>query len=65
MENNAGKGEWEEVPRHRLANAHYIIFTDEFGEFTLKGNRVLNREEFREFCNRGKSKQGILEALQR
>lgn len=65
MENNAGKGEWEEVPSHRLADAHYIILTDEFGEFTLKGNRVLNRAEFRDFCDCGRTKQGILAALQK
>ncbi len=62
-EKGAGKGQWEEVPRHRLSDAHYIILTDEFGEFTLKGSRVLNRAEFRDFCDLGKTKNDILAAL--
>ncbi|CAG0928394.1 hypothetical protein PLCT1_00722 [Planctomycetaceae bacterium] len=56
---------WEEVPSYRLSDAHYIILTDEFGEFTLKGSRVLNRAEFRDFCDRGKNKADILAALNR
>lgn len=64
-EKGAPKGDWGTVPEDLLKESHYIILTDEFGEFTLKGNRVLNRAEFRDFCDKGKTKQGILAALQK
>jgi hypothetical protein len=64
-EKGAPKGDWGSISEDLLKESHYIILTDEFGEFALKGNRVLNRAEFRDFCDRGKTKRDILSALNR
>ncbi len=64
-EKGAPKGDWGTISEDLLKESHYILLTDEFGEFTLKGSRVLNRAEFREICDRGKNKADILAALNR
>ena len=60
-----GTGEWEVVKGHQLGTSSYLIAVDEFAEVELKGNRVLNREELRAICDRERTKENILAALQR
>ncbi len=60
-----GKGEWEEVPAHRLSKSQYLIPVDEFAEVELPGLKVLTRRELREVCDREKTKEAILQALRR
>jgi len=56
-------GPWQQVEGSRLEKANYLIAVDEFAEVELSGNRALTREEFREICNRGQTKEGILALL--
>ena len=60
-----GEGDWTPVKPHRLVGANYLIPVDEFAEVELKGIRVLSREEFRAICDREKTKEAIMAALQR
>jgi len=60
-----GLDPWQEAESHQLQNAYYLIPVDEFAEVELKGNRVLSREELRAICDRAKTKEAILEALQK
>ena len=60
-----GEGDWKPVEPHRLQGASYLIAVDEFAEVELKGRRVLTREEFRAICDREKTKEAILAALQK
>lgn len=60
----AKEGEWLAVEASRLGASKYLIAVDEFAEVELKGLRVLNREEFRMLCDRGKNKSAIVRLLQ-
>jgi hypothetical protein len=61
----AAQGNWKLVENERLENSNYFIPVDEFAEVEIKGTRVLTREELREICDREKTKEAILKALQR
>jgi hypothetical protein len=60
----ARQGDWTVVESHRLEGSHYYIPVDEFAEVEIKGMRVLTREELRAICDREKTKEAILKALQ-
>jgi len=57
--------EWEIVENYKLGKVTYLIPVDEFSEFRLSGRRVLNRKEFRKTCDEHKTKEAILENLNR
>lgn len=59
-----GEGAWQAVEPHRLEAAHYLIPVDEFAEVEIKGMRVLTRDELRAVCDREKTKEKIVAALQ-
>jgi hypothetical protein len=59
-----GEGEWQEVEQHRLASSDYLIAVDEFAEVETKGLHVPTREEWRAVCDREKTREAILKALQ-
>ena len=48
----------------QLRDRNYLIPVDEFVEVELRGLRVLSREELRQVCDREKTKEAILEALE-
>jgi len=58
-------GDWQVAEDHQLEAANYLIPVDEFAEVKLSGIKVLSREELREICNREKTKEKILAALQK
>lgn len=60
-----GPGEWKKMEAHRLASGHYVIAVDEFAEIELAGLRTLTREELRAVCDREKTKEAIVKALQK
>jgi hypothetical protein len=60
-----GDGDWEVISVFKLRGADYLIPVDEFAEVELKGLRVLNREELRAVCDAQKTKQAIIQALQK
>ena len=59
-----GEGKWKELERYQLDPLNVLIPVDEFAEVDLQGNRVLNREELRALCDRYKTKEAIVKALQ-
>ena len=56
-------GAWQEVERWKLGDSHYVIPVDEFAEFEIDGLDAPTREEFREVCDRHKTKENIVDAL--
>ncbi len=60
-----GSGDWKPVEPYKLLPIEYLIPVDEFAEVELKGGRVLSRAELRAICDRMKTKEKILEALQK
>jgi len=60
-----GEGDWAPVPPGQLQGAQYLVPVDEFAEVEVKGGRVLTRAELRALCDRLKTKQAIVSALQR
>jgi len=46
------------------AASHYLIPVDEFAEIELPGLRALSREEFRQVCDRAKTKDAIIKELE-
>jgi hypothetical protein len=59
-----GGREWDTAPSYRLGEAHYLIPVDEFVEVELQGLKVLDRDELRTVCDRERSKEAIVAALQ-
>ena len=59
-----GEKEWQEVEPERLEPAHYLLAVDEFAEVELPGVRVLPREQLRAVCDRHRTRQAIVTALQ-
>jgi hypothetical protein len=59
-----GEGEWKPVEDYKLGPSEYLIPVDEFAEVELKGLKVLTREELRTICDREKTKEAIVRALQ-
>jgi hypothetical protein len=59
-----GEGEWKPVEEYKLGPSEYLIPVDEFAEVELKGLKVLTREELRALCDREKTKEAIVRALQ-
>ena len=56
---------WAVVRPGLMLPSHYLIPVDEFAEVELKGLRVLDRAEFRRICDEGKTREGIIGALER
>ena len=61
----AEDAEWLEIESWRTSPANQLILIDEFAEVTLKGVRVLSREELREACDAEGTKEKIVGALSR
>jgi hypothetical protein len=55
---------WQTVEPYRLETAEYLIPVDEFAEIALRGGRVLTRDELRGVCDRKKTKEAIISALE-
>ena len=64
LKSREGDGEWKDAAPHQLRTAHFLIPVDEFAEVELRGNRSLNRDELRRACDREKTKEKIVSALQ-
>jgi hypothetical protein len=60
-----GDETWQTLESWQLAASSHLIAVDEFAEVELKGLRPLNREELRAVCDREKTKQAIVEALEK
>src|SRR5262249_51412197 len=60
-----GDGDWKAVEPALLEGVNYLIPVDEFAEVELRGATVLSREELRAVCDREKTREAILQALQR
>jgi hypothetical protein len=56
---------WQEVDAWRTAPAEFMILVDEFAEVTLRGLRTLTREELRAVCDRERTKEKIIGAMER
>jgi hypothetical protein len=59
-----GAAEWKTPSRDQIEDASYLIPVDEFAEVELKGRAILSREELRSICDREKSRDAILKALE-
>ena len=60
----AAGGDWKVVETSKLEGVSYLIPVDEFAEVDLPGMKVLTRDELRAMCDREKTKDAILKALQ-
>jgi hypothetical protein len=60
-----GVAEWKAVDRSKLTTARFLIPVDEFAEVEIRGNRVLTRAELRTICDLMRTKDEIVEALQK
>lgn len=60
-----GNGPWEEVPSGRLTDCRYVIAVDEFAEIERSGLTSLTRDELRRVCDKYKTREAILTALQK
>jgi len=58
------EGDWQEPDSWLLAESSYLIPVDEFAEVELPGLKALSREELRAICDREKTKDAIVRALQ-
>jgi hypothetical protein len=54
---------WSKVERLRLARSHYLIFGDELAEVEIPTLSPPTRKEFRDICDRYKTRDAILDAL--
>jgi hypothetical protein len=57
-------GDWTPVAAHQAQPSNYLIAVDEFAEVELRDMRVLTREELRSICDRNKTREAIIRALQ-
>ncbi|HPO15720.1 MAG TPA: hypothetical protein PLI09_19920 [Candidatus Hydrogenedentes bacterium] len=55
--------QWQ-VPVDRLGVAKVLIAVDEFAEVEVKADKIPNREEFRALCDKYKTKEEIVKALE-
>jgi hypothetical protein len=62
----ADSGEWRPASSYgtELETAKYLIPVDEFAELKLPGKQVLSRQELRAACDREKTKEAIVAALE-
>jgi hypothetical protein len=60
-----GPGDWQPVGFHKLRASDYLIPVDEFAEIEVPGLRVLSREQWRAVCDRGNTREGILQLMHR
>jgi hypothetical protein len=60
----SGSQDWMPVDSTECDTAKYLIPILEFGEFQLKGNKTLNRQEFRSICDRYSTKAAMIKALE-
>jgi hypothetical protein len=60
-----GSGEWKPVEWSQLERTHFMIPVDEFAEVEVQGGRVFNRAELRAICDQFKTKDKMVEALQK
>ncbi len=59
------EAEWQKIESWRTSPANQVILIDEFAEVTLKGLRVLSREDLRKVCDAEGTKEKIVRALSR
>jgi len=59
-----GKEEWKEVESFRLGTSNYLIPVDEFAEVELPHLNGLTRDELRSVCDRERTREAIVRALQ-
>jgi len=55
--------EWQEVHSYQLGTSRYVIAVDEFAQFELRGSNALTRRELRALCDRHKTKDAVLRAI--
>jgi hypothetical protein len=60
-----GNAAWQPVEGRRLEGVSWLIPVDEFAEVELLGRRVLSREELRAVCDRAKTREAIVQELQK
>jgi hypothetical protein len=65
MVDSEGKTVRDQMPEDNLGPSNYLIPVDEFSEITLPRLGVLTREELRAVCDKEKTKEKIIEALQK
>jgi hypothetical protein len=56
-------GEWKDVERYHLGDAHYVIPVEEFAEIEIPGLQPLTRQELRDACEKHGTIPEILQAL--
>lgn len=62
-----GVKDWQEPygESWKIVTSHYLIPVDEFAELELKGAAALTRKELRKICDKGKTREKIIEKLLR
>lgn len=55
---------WRMVDMDQLGDAKMLIAVDEFAEVEVKADKIPNREEFRALCDKYKTKEEIVKALE-
>ena len=61
---NEEEPEWKEPKSYQLNPSKYLIAVDEFAEVSIPGLTCPNREELRKLCDKHKTKEAIVQALQ-
>lgn len=56
---------WQEVAQHELVNTSMLIPVDEFAEVEVRASKIPNRAELRALCDKYKTKEKIIRALER
>ncbi len=57
-------GAWQEVSENELATQHVLIPVDEFAEVEVNADKIPNRAQLRALCDKYKTKEDIVKALQ-
>ena len=57
--------EWTALKPEQLGEAIYLLPVDEFVSVQVPSSRILNRKEFQGLCNEAKTKEEIVQRLQR
>ena len=62
---NEEEPEWKTPKSYQLNAGRFLIAVDEFAEVSIPGLTCPNREELRQLCDREKTKEAIIAALQK
>jgi hypothetical protein len=57
--------EWTRLKPEQLSEAIYLLPVDEFVSAQIPSSRILNRKEFQDLCSDAKTKEEIIQRLQR